>query len=110
MRLAEDASGLDYVHDGDSTISGNHLSYGDIGLAWFQYDTTAGASKWTDNSISNVSSAGIFVCGTREGCRQTLESFQISDNVITNDSGAGMNLQPTTGTYSVTANTVPHGS
>jgi hypothetical protein len=89
----------------NSTISGNHLAYGDIGLAWFQYDTTAGASKWTDNSISNVSAAGIFVCGTREGCRGTLESFQISGNVITNDGGTGMNLQPTTGTYSVNATT-----
>jgi parallel beta-helix repeat protein len=84
----------------NNTISGNRLSYGDIGLAWFQYDTAAGTSKWTGNSISNVSSAGIFVCGTEQGCLQPLESFQISGNTITAFAGTEMNLQPTTGTYS----------
>jgi hypothetical protein len=93
----------------NSTISGNHFSDGGIGLAWFQYDNTAGTSKWTDNSISNVKTAGIFVCGTREGCRQTLESFQISGNVISKDSGAGMNLQPTSGSYAVNQNAEPAG-
>jgi hypothetical protein len=85
----------------DSTISDNHLSYGAIGLAWFQYDTTAGTSKWVDNSISHVSAAGIFVCGVRQGCLQALESFQISGGAITDYGASQMNLQPTSGTYSV---------
>jgi hypothetical protein len=85
----------------DSTISQNHLSYGAVGLAWFQYDTTAGMSRWTDNSISHVSAAGIFVCGIKEGCLRALESFQISGGAITDYGASEMNLQPTSGTYSV---------
>jgi hypothetical protein len=85
----------------DSTISGNHLSYGAVGLAWFQYDTTAGTSRWTDNSISHMSAAGIFVCGIKEGCARALESFQISGGAITDYGASEMNLQPTSGTYSV---------
>jgi Right handed beta helix region len=87
----------------DSVITNNTLSGGDIGIAWFQYDTTAGTSKWTNNTISNVTAAGIFVSSVKEGTRQTLESFQIHGNTITNVSpGADvMNLQPTTGTYTM---------
>jgi hypothetical protein len=85
----------------DSTISDNHLSYGAIGLAWFQYDTTAGTSRWTDNSISHVSAAGIFVCGVKQGCLEALESFHISGGAITDYRGSEMDLQPTNGTYSV---------
>jgi hypothetical protein len=85
----------------DSTISGNHISYGKIGLAWFQYDTTAGTSRWTDNAISNVTSAGIFVCGIAQDCREPLESFQISGGAISDTRAVRLNLQPTTGTYSI---------
>jgi Right handed beta helix region len=86
----------------NSTISHNSISYGKIGVAWFQYDTTAGTSRWTDNTISNVTSAGIFVCGVAQDCREPLESFQISGGAISRSSGAvRMNLQPTTGTYSI---------
>jgi Right handed beta helix region len=85
----------------DSTISGNRLSYGAVGLAWFQYDTTAGTSRWTDNSISHMSAAGIFVCGIKQGCLPALESFQISGGAITDYGASEMNLQPTSGTYSV---------
>lgn len=88
----------------DSVISGNRISGGEIGLAWFQYDATAGTSRWIDNIISNVSSAGIFVCGTREGCRVPLESFDISGNSLVHDGGDLMNLQPTTGRYAVSNN------
>jgi hypothetical protein len=85
----------------NSTITANRISYGAVGLAWFQYDTTAGVSRWTDNTISHVSSAGIFVCGPNEGCLQPLESFQISGSSITDYGLMEMNLQPTSGRYSV---------
>jgi hypothetical protein len=84
----------------NSTITGNTIAYGDIGLAWFQYDTTPGTSHWTNNTITNVTNAGIFVAGTKEGCRHTLESFQIANNTITTNT-THMNLQPTTGTYHI---------
>jgi parallel beta-helix repeat protein len=85
----------------DSTISHNRLSYGAVGLAWFQYDTTAGTSRWTDNTISHMSAAGIFVCGIKQGCLPALESFQISGGTISDYGAAQMNLQPTSGSYSV---------
>jgi parallel beta-helix repeat protein len=85
----------------DSTISHNNISFGKIGVAWFQYDTTAGISRWTDNTISNVTSAGIFVCGLAQDCREPLESFQISGGAISDAGTVRLNLQPTTGTYSV---------
>lgn len=86
----------------NSTISDNRISFGAVGLAWFQYDTTAGVSRWTDNTISHMSSAGIFVCGVNEGCLRPLESFQISGGSITDYGLMEMNLQPGSGTYSVT--------
>jgi Right handed beta helix region len=103
----------DFNNDGvsvryrNSTISGNHISGGNIGLAWFQYDTTAGTSKWTNNTITNVTTAGMFICGPHETCPQTLENFQITRNIITNDGGTSLNLQPTTGTYNITQNSIP---
>jgi hypothetical protein len=91
----------------NSTISANRISYGAVGLAWFQYDTTPGVSRWTDNTISHVSSAGIFVCGPNEGCLQPLESFQISGSSITDYGLMEMNLQPTSGRYTVAQAKVP---
>jgi parallel beta-helix repeat protein len=91
----------------NSTISDNRISYGDVGLAWFQYDTTAGVSRWTDNTISHMNSAGIYVCGVREGCLQPLESFQISGSSITDYGAMEMNLQTTSGTYSVSQPQLP---
>jgi Right handed beta helix region len=85
----------------NSTITNNTISYGKIGIAWFQYDSTAGASDWTGNAISNVSAAAIFICGVSEGCNQTLESFRISGTVVSADRGPELNLAPTTGTYSI---------
>jgi hypothetical protein len=85
-----------------STITNNRFTNGDIGIGYFQYDTTPGTSSWTNNKISNVTAAGIFVCGTRESCRQPLESFQIQNNTLTNLAGADpMNLQPTLGHYTL---------
>lgn len=99
----------DFNNDGisvryrDNTIIGNRISDGEIGLAWFQYDTQPGTSDWRDNTLTGLSTAGVFVCGAREGCRQPLESFQIAGNTIQAASDA-LNLQPTSGAYSVKGN------
>jgi hypothetical protein len=66
----------------DSTIYGNHISDGEIGLAWFQYDVSAGSSSWTGNVISDVDT-GIFVCSGQQGCLPPIESFHFEGNVIT---------------------------
>jgi Right handed beta helix region len=83
----------------DSTITDNTFSGGQIGIDYYQYDTVAGTSTWTGNTISDTTDASMFVCGTTEGCRKPLENFTIADNRLTKASGAYMNLQPTRGTY-----------
>jgi Right handed beta helix region len=88
----------------NSTISGNVFSHGAIGIGFYQYDATAGTSRWTDNTITDTSAAGIYTDGGAGGLYPTRESFVITDNTIQITNGDFMNLQPTTGTYSVSGN------
>ncbi len=73
----------------DNTVTGNHISNGPIGLAWFQYDNLPGTSAWNNNTLTAISNVGIFVCGTREGCRKAQESFSIKNNTIQTTAGQG---------------------
>lgn len=84
-----------------ASIVDNQISDGEIGIAWYQYDTLAGESQFMNNRISNMSAAGIFVCGLAEGCEKPIESFQIASNRITGIHGRNMNLQPGAGTYAL---------
>lgn len=88
----------------NANVAGNDISRGGIGVAWFQYDTIPGTSRFVDNTISHTSSAAVFVCGTREGCMRPIESFVISGNKILDAQGDTLNLQPTRGTYRVSRN------
>ncbi len=83
----------------DAVVSDNRITDGQIGIAWFQYDSTPGRSRFVDNVISDVTSAGIFVCGTTESCLRPIESFDIAGNQLRGIRGVRMNLQPTAGTY-----------
>ncbi len=85
----------------DAVVSQNRIAGGQIGIAWYQYDGTAGHSRFVDNLISNMSSAGIFVCGVAESCLRPIESFDIAGNRLRRISGMRMDLQPTTGRYLV---------
>jgi hypothetical protein len=85
----------------DAVVRYNRIARGQIGIAWYQYDRTAGHSRFEDNVISNLSSAGIFVCGVAESCVRPLESFDIAGNRLRGVRGEHMNLQPTAGTYLV---------
>jgi hypothetical protein len=82
-----------------SRIIDNILSDVQIGIDFYQFDTIAGSSEWTGNTISDTTIADVFICGTREGCRQPLESFTITGNKMSKTSGTYMNLQPTRGSY-----------
>ncbi len=89
----------------NSVIEGNHISGGPVGLAWFQYDPTAGTSRWIGNTITDVNAAGIYVSPEDIGGK-TRESFVIEHNAIEpTGGGVFMNLEPTTGTYTVAENT-----
>jgi parallel beta-helix repeat protein len=89
----------------NSTLTGNHISGGSIGIGWFQYDPLAGTSRWTDNAITKTTTAGIYVSPSDRG-GNTRESFIIEHNTIQPATGAYMNLEPTTGTYAVLENTL----
>jgi putative cofactor-binding repeat protein len=82
-----------------SRIIDNSLSGAQIGIDFYEFDTIAGSSEWTGNTISNTTTADVFICGTREGCHQPLESFTITGNKMSKTSGTYMNLQPTRGSY-----------
>jgi hypothetical protein len=84
----------------DADLSDNDISGGQIGIAWYQYDRTPGRSRFTGNTIADMSVAGIFVCGLAEGCVRPIESFDIAGNAISAIHGMRMNLQPTAGVYS----------
>jgi hypothetical protein len=66
----------------NNVVTGNRISHGPIGLAWFQYDDRPGTSTWHDNTLTQISDAGIFVCGTGQGCRRPLERFSIAGNAF----------------------------
>ncbi|MHB1834182.1 MAG: right-handed parallel beta-helix repeat-containing protein [Solirubrobacteraceae bacterium] len=90
----------------NNTITNNTISGGDIGLAWFQYDTQPGTSDWSNNTLSDLSTAGIYVCGTGQDCLQPLESFSITGNTIKR-AAAALILERTSGSYSVSGNSLP---
>jgi hypothetical protein len=100
----------DYNNDGvsvryrDANVSRNYIAGGNIGIAWFQYDTDPGRTRFVGNTISNTTNAAIFVCGPLEGCWQPIESFVIAGNHLHNTLGTILNLQPTSGIYRVFRN------
>jgi hypothetical protein len=90
----------------NSTVVGNHISDGPIGIAWFQADTIAGSSYWANNVISGTTEAGIFVSSPSNSEEQTIESFAIEHNTIQPASGVFMNLHEIAGSYTVADNTM----
>jgi hypothetical protein len=100
----------DFRNDGVSAryhgarIIDNYIAHGGIGIAWFQYDTTAGTSKFIGNWIADTSFAGIFVCGVKESCWRPIENFVIEHNTLRRTHGDRLNLQPTAGAYDVRNN------
>jgi hypothetical protein len=87
----------------NSTIEGNTIEDGAIGVAWFQYDPVAGTSHWSANTISRTTAASFFVSDSDVG-GATRESFVIAGNTMSRSGGQYMNLKPTSGTYTVAGN------
>ena len=103
---------LTYFHDDgislryrDQMITNNYIAHGRIGIAWYQYDRHPGMTRVLDNTIASTSSAAIFVCGVAESCVRPIESFVVEHNLLRKTKGEALNLQPTSGTYLVEANT-----
>jgi len=88
-----------------SVLTGNQISEGGIGIAWFEMETTAGTSHWNGNTISKTTDAGIYVSSPEPG-EETLENFIIEHNTIQPAAGVYMNLHPDAGTYTVQENTL----
>ena len=99
-----------FRHDGvsvryrNSRIEGNTIQDGEVGIAWFQDDRSAGTSIWRDNAISHTTGDSFYVSPADAG-GHTRESFVIADNTMSKDAGSYMALKPTRGTYTVTDNT-----
>jgi hypothetical protein len=97
------ADGISVRHR-DSVLTGNQISGGPIGIAWFQYDPIAGTSRWTWNTITHTTEAGIYVSPSDAAGGATRESFVIEHNTIVPAAGVYTNLKPTSGTYTVLDN------
>jgi hypothetical protein len=87
----------------NSTIEGNTIDGGPIGIAWFQNDSVAGTSHWSGNRISNTTAASFYVSPS-DDAGATRESFVIAANAMSKSSGRYMDLQPTSGSYVVQGN------
>jgi Right handed beta helix region len=87
----------------NSTLADNYISGGPIGIAWFQYDPIAGTSHWTGNTILGTTAAGFYVSPSNIG-GGTRESFAIEHNTLQPAAGVFMNLDATTGSYTVREN------
>ncbi|MGH3609317.1 MAG: hypothetical protein ACRDRD_14670, partial [Pseudonocardiaceae bacterium] len=83
----------------DASVVRNAIGAGPIGIAWYQYDSHPGVSRFTRNLITATSVAGIFICGVKEGCLRPLETFVIAQNRMALAHGVSLNLQPTAGRY-----------
>jgi hypothetical protein len=90
----------------NSFVSGNRISQGPIGIAWFQAQPTAGTSNWIGNLITGTTSAGIFV-SSPEISPVVPESFVIEHNTINPSAGVFMNVHQTSpALYTVQENTL----
>jgi hypothetical protein len=87
----------------NSRIEGNQIAGGPIGIGWFQYDRRAGRSSWVSNSITDTTSAGIYV-SKADRAGTTRESFVIRTNVLRPRSGRPLDLGQTLGSYDVLGN------
>jgi putative cofactor-binding repeat protein len=87
----------------NSVVEGNVIENGAIGIAWFQEDGTAGTSEWRGNRVAGTTDACIYVSAS-DSAGATSESFVIAGNVLSKSSGVYMDLEPTTGTYTVQGN------
>jgi hypothetical protein len=85
----------------NSTITNNRIVGGQIGIAWFEYDTIGGVSKWSDNRIEGTTVAGMFVSGD---ATTNLERFVITGNTISVASGVVTNFHPTSAAYEISDN------
>jgi Right handed beta helix region len=99
--FAESAVSVRYRN---ATIAENTFSGGQIGIDYYQTDPLGGTSDWTDNTISDTTVADLFVCGTAEGCNEPLDNFTIAGNRLSKSAGVYMNLQPSSGTYTLSNN------
>jgi parallel beta-helix repeat protein len=100
LRSAESAISVRYH---GSTITGNTISGGRIGIDFFQTDSLDALSTWSGNSISGTTSAGIYI-SSRGSAGPTRESFTITGNSISARAGVNLNLAATAGRYRVSGN------
>jgi hypothetical protein len=85
----------------DSTITGNLFAHGAIGIGFFEYDSGASVSHWSDNEILDTHAAGIYATSD---IASLVESFVITDNVINVAEGAPIYIDHTLGWTQIAGN------
>ncbi|HEX4108401.1 MAG TPA: right-handed parallel beta-helix repeat-containing protein [Solirubrobacteraceae bacterium] len=88
----------------DSVIEHNVIDGGQIGIAWFQYDTLPGTSYWRENCILDTSQADIWVSTAGAPGGRVLESFVITGNALGANTEHYLELAQIPGTYTVRDN------
>jgi parallel beta-helix repeat protein len=86
----------------NSTITGNTISGAQMGIDFYQTDPTAGSAHWTNNRITNTSTADVYV--STDGVYPTQESFSITNNTLKKTSGVFTSLTHTSGRDAVSGN------
>ena len=83
----------------NSTISGNVISNGEVGIGFFEQDRIGGTSHWTHNTITGTTLACVYIDGRAGGLLRTHESFVVTYNTLRPARGPAVRLVHTTGTY-----------
>jgi putative cofactor-binding repeat protein len=95
-------SGISVRYRG-STITGNLIENGNIGIDFFQTDRHAAASEWSGNRIVGTTAAGIYVSDRGSG-GTTREQITIARNLIRAAAGVEFDLARSAAGYVVAAN------
>lgn len=87
----------------NSTLTGNHISEGPVGIAWFEMETATGTSHWDNNTITKTTEVGIYVAPPGPG-EETPDHFVIEHDTIQPSAGTFMALSSAAGTFTLQEN------
>lgn len=99
--------GISLRFNGD-TATGNRISGGPIGIGYFEYADQRGLVKIENNTISQVSAAGVYIDNTSsgDGTGPTRQSFQIENNTISSGAANALDIRHTAGSVTIKHNQI----
>lgn len=84
----------------NSVVEKNVIRHGYLGISFYQFGNVTGRTRWNANSISETTSAGIYISGENN----LRESFVITNNRLSKSGGLYLSLSSTSGSYEVRGN------